>query len=128
MVFLGFWIVSVGATLFIARDRLDMPKTRFKDELLARSVAFCAATASLGGFGLLATVVTSTPQFLIIIPLIWILSVLPLFLPPIRRGDHSAIISSSNWVATSVAVTVLGGFFMSLSILVRLILRETEIL
>ena len=128
MVFLGFWIFSVGITLFIARDRLDTPDTGFKDELLARSVAFCSATASLVGFGLLATVVTSSPHFLIVIPLVWTLSVLPLFLPPIRREDHSPIISSSKWVSISVAITILGGFFMSLSILVRLIVRETDIL
>ena len=125
--FLVLWGVTVGTAMLVARDRLDSPSASLWDELLARGVAFVAASLALLGFGLAASVASTTIHVLIIVPPIWALSVLPLFLPSLRRADGAILVSSQSWIVVSVGVTILGGMSIALFLLVRLILTGPEL-
>ena len=127
IIFLVLWGATVGTALLVARDRLDSPSASLMDELLARGVAFVAASLALLGFGLAASVASTTTHVLIIVPPTWALSVLPLFVPSLRRADGTILVSSQSWIVVSVGVTILGGLSISLSLLVRLILTGPEL-
>ena len=128
IIFLVLWGFTVGTALIVARNRLDSPLVSLWDELLARGVAFMGASLALIGFGLAASMASTTTHVLIIVPPTWTLSVVPLFLPPLRRASGAIVVSSQNWIVVSVGVTVLGGLTISLSLLVRLILTGPELI
>jgi hypothetical protein len=127
LIMLGLWAVTVGTALFVARARLDRDDASLRDELLARGVAFLAASVALFGFGLAATVLTTTSLMVLIAPPAWVLSVLPLFIPSLHRRNGDIRVSSEAWIQVSVVVTVASGLYMSLFILVRLILTGPEL-
>ena len=127
LVLLGLWLVTVGAALLVARNRLTRGDTTLRDELLARGVALVAASVALSGFGLAAALLTRTGMVMALVPGAWVLSVLPLFIPPLRRRTGGVLVSSETWVLVSVLITVGGGLFMALFILVRLLLTGPEL-
>ena len=124
---LGLWATAIGAALMVARARLASGAPTLRDELLARGVAFLAATMALSGFSLAAIVLTTTTLILAIAPPAWVLSVLPLFIPPLHRRNGDLLVSSETWIQVSVAATVASGLAMSLFILVRLLMTRPEL-
>jgi drug/metabolite transporter (DMT)-like permease len=124
---LGLWAITMGAALIVARDRLTSEHASLRDELLARGVAFLAASLGIFSFSLAATLITTSLfVFSIALPA-WLLSVLPLFLPPLRRRDGRLRVSSETWVRVSVGMSVAGGVAVALFVLVRLLLTRPEL-
>ena len=128
MLLILMWLVTVGSAVFVARDRLGGDDTSWKDEALARALAFGAASAALGGFGLAGAVITSTDEVFFVIAPAWLISALILCLPPLGRPDGAPRVSSQTLVFCSMGVTVLGGLGMALFVLIRLILSNPELI
>ena len=127
LVLLGFWLAAVGSSLLMARARLSKENPALLDEVLARGVAFVASSAILASFGAAAIVLTTTKLAISLVPWAWALSITPLFIPPIRRKNGQLLVPSETWVLISVLLTVGSGVFLALSILVRLLLTNPQL-
>ena len=127
MLLLLMWLGTVGSAVIMARARLGSGDASWKDEALARGLAFGAASVALGGFGLAGTIVTDTAQVFLVVGPAWLISALLLCLPPLGRSDGGIRVSSQTWVFCSMGVTVLGGLGMSLFVLIRLIMSGPEL-
>jgi hypothetical protein len=124
---LVMWVVAVGAALLVARARLTADAPTLVDELVARAVAFVAVSAALLGFSLASLLFTTTTIVLSVALPGWVISMLPLFAPPIRRPSGRLLVSSETWVQVSVALSVVTGLAMAAFVLVRLLMTRPEI-
>lgn len=127
LVLLGLWVVAVGSSLLVARYRLSNDNPTWRSEVLARGVTFVASTAILSSFGAAATILTTTRLAMSLVPWVWVLSIIPLFIPPIRWKNGQVLVSSETWVLISVLLTVGSGVFLALTILVRLLLTDPQL-
>ena len=124
---LGMWVVAVGAALLVARARLSSGAPTLGDELVARGVAFAAVSAALLGFSVASLLFTTTTIVLTVALPGWVISMLPLFVPPIRRPSGRLLVSSETLVQVSVALSVVTGLAMALFVFARLIMTRPEI-
>jgi hypothetical protein len=127
LVLLGLWLAAVGSSLLMARDRLSKEYPTLRDEVLVRGVAFVGSSAVLASFGAAATILTTTKLAISLVPWAWVLSITPLFIPPIRWKNGQVLVSSETWVLVSVLLTVGSGVFLAFSILVRLLLTNPQL-
>lgn len=127
LVLLGLWLAAVGSSLLVARYRLSNDNPTWRSELLARGVALVASSTILASFGAAATILTTTGLAMSLVPWAWAFSVTPLFIPPIRWKNGQMLVSSETWVLISVLLTVGSGVFLALSILVRLLLTDPQL-
>ena len=127
MLLILMWLGTVGSAVIVARARLGAGDASWRDEALVRALAFGAASAALGGFGLAGTIVTDDADVFFVVAPAWIISALLLCLPPLARSDGSVRVSSQAWVFCSMGAAVLGGLAMALFVLIRLILSGPEL-
>ena len=124
---LGMWVVAIGAALLVARARLSSGAPTLADELVARAVAFAAVSTALLGFSVASLLFTTTTMVLTVALPGWAISMLPLFVPPIRRPSGRLLVSSETWVHVSVVLSVVTGLAMAFFVFVRLIMTGPEI-
>ena len=124
---LGMWVVAIGAALLVARARLSSGAPTLADELVARAVAFAAVSTALLGFSVASLLFTTTTMVLTVALPGWVISMLPLFVPPIRRPSGRLLVSSETWVHVSVVLSVVTGLAMAFFVFVRLIMTGPEI-
>ena len=124
---LGMWVVAIGAALLVARARLSSGAPTLADELVARAVAFAAVSAALLGFSVASLLFTTTTMVLTVALPGWVISMLPLFVPPIRRPSGRLLVSSETWVHVSVVLSVVTGLAMAFFVFARLIMTRPEI-
>lgn len=124
---LGMWVVAVGAALLVARARLSSGAPTLADELVARAVAFAAVSTALLGFSVASLLFTTTTMVLTVALPGWAISMLPLFVPPIRRPSGGLLVSSETWVQVSVVLSIVTGLAMAFFVFVRLIMTGPEI-
>jgi len=126
------WAVFVVTALLLASTRLSHEAVRYeapklRDEALGRGVALLGATAALGTFALAAHVLRASTAMTQIFPILWITSIFPLAIPPIRRADGRLFISSQTLILASVVISILGAFGIAASLLTRLLLSSPTV-
>ena len=121
------WAFTVGVSLFVARELLSSSQTKIWAEIFVRITALMAATSALGGFTLASSLISKSGLLLQIGPILWGISVIPLALPKIKRGNGTILINSQTYVFISTVLTALGGLTIAITILVQLILTKPEL-
>ena len=124
---LGIWIAAIGCTIFLARDRLDLPDTSWKDELLVRFVALAASTIALSIIALTSFIITKEPKTVVIAFILWVVSIFPLFLPKKVRWVGDLAISSRTCIFLSIGTAALGALIVALFVLALLIRSNPEL-
>ena len=127
IVFLALiWGGTMGFTLLVTRSRLTSGDVSIWDQLIVRVVALFSVSAAMGTLGLVVTQVSATPDTAAIVPFLWLAAVIPLVAPPVKSNGVT-LVSSENWIYTSVALTAAGGFILAVATLVRLIMQNPQL-
>ena len=127
IIFLAFiWGGTMGFTLLVTRFRLTPGDASIWDQLIVRVVALFSASAAMGTLGLVVSRVSATPDTSELVPFLWLAAVIPLLAPPVKSNGVT-LVSSENWIYTSVALTAVGGFILAIATLVRLIMQNPQL-
>ena len=121
IVFVAFiWGGSMGLTLLMTRTRLAVDEVSLFDQLVVRFVAFLSVSIAMLTLGAVSGRTAAASETTGMVPYLWLVAVLPLIIPPIKRsGIH--LISSEKLIYASVLLSAAGGFTLAMATLVQLI-------
>jgi len=121
------WGGSMGITLLMTRNRLSLDNVSIFDQLIVRAVAFLSVSIAMLTLGAVSGRTAAASETTGMVPYLWFIALIPLFIPPVKRNGVY-IISSEKLLYSSVLLSATGGFTLAIATLVQLIRNVTTLM
>ena len=117
----------MGITLLMTRNRLSLDNVSIFDQLIVRAVAFLSVSIAMLTLGAVSGRTAAASETTGMVPYLWFIALIPLFIPPVKRNGVY-IISSEKLLYSSVLLSATGGFTLAIATLVQLIRNVTTLM